>query len=73
MRMLRLVQVHELPAGDPLDSLMSHHVLVVEQGVGPSVAEGASHCHSGYYALRDMSNAANQGSIPGWLGSSTMV
>jgi hypothetical protein len=69
VKALCLVQVQELPAGDPFNGPIPRHVLVAEQGLGPGVAEGTDHCRSDYYAARDMSNATN--AQPGWAGSGT--
>lgn len=53
---LCLMQEQELASGDTLNGPEPWHVLVVEQGLGPGVAEGADHYRSAYYAKRDMSS-----------------
>ena len=65
LKALCLMQVQKLAAGDPLNRPEPWHVLVIEQGVGPGIAEGADHCYSDYYASRDMSNATDPGPIAG--------
>ncbi len=52
----RLVQIQQLTPGDTLDGPEAGHIQIIEQRLGPGIAEGADHSRQTYYVTRNMSN-----------------